>query len=75
MATKKPATNSSPTRSATFVIEEGFLVCRLPIASDPAPSKSGKTRIVYTTHGVAKPGLEIGGRPVSLNFNAYVPAE
>ena len=60
----------------TITLEDDELVIRLPanteLASMPA-SKSGKTRIVASTHGGLRTGVEVDGQPLTLSLNAYVP--
>lgn len=57
------------------VTREGdTLVIRIPIQA-PAPSASGKTLVVASTHGNQKSGIQIDGKDVFLGVNAYVYAE
>lgn len=42
--------------------------------TDPTPSKSGKTELVYSTYGAKVTELKVKGKPVSVNLNAYIPA-
>jgi len=55
-------------------IEKGELVIRLPVAKSPAPSKSGKTRLVATTGGFVDAGAQISGHPLRVAVNATIPA-
>ena len=56
-------------------IEKDMLVVRIPLTT-PTPSSTGKTLLVSTTHGgkVAE-GLTIGGKPVTISLNAFIPAK
>jgi hypothetical protein len=54
-------------------IENGQLVIRLPLASEPRPSSTGKTFVIAGTGGFAKTGATIGGKPVSISVNATIP--
>ena len=54
-------------------IDGGKLIITLDIAN-PAPlSKSGKTYLVASTDGIAKTGLMIQGKPLSIGVNAMIP--
>jgi len=56
------------------VTREGdTLVIRIPIEA-PAPSSSGKTLVVASTHGNQKSGIQIDGKDVFVGVNAYVYA-
>lgn len=46
----------------------------LPLA-DLQPSKSGKTLRVASTEGGLRTGVLFRGRPVTVNFNAYISAD
>ena len=39
---------------------------------EPAPSASGKTMIVATTHGSAATTAMVKGKPVTVSLNAYI---
>ena len=54
-------------------IENGELIIRLPVESNPYPSQTGKTRIVATTHGGVKTAVEVEGKPLTVSLNAYIP--
>ena len=55
-------------------IEKNEIVIRLPVAKNPAPSKSGKTRLVATTGGFVDAGAQISGHPLRVAVNATIPA-
>lgn len=40
----------------------------------PAPSSSGKTLVVASTHGNQVTDLLIDGKPVTIGLNAYIKA-
>jgi hypothetical protein len=54
-------------------IENGELVIRIPVQT-PAPSKTGKTLVVATTHGNVQSTALVNGRPVTIGLNAYIKA-
>jgi hypothetical protein len=39
---------------------------------EPKPSKSGKTLLVASTHGVRSSSVKVDGRPVLVNANAFI---
>jgi hypothetical protein len=61
-------------KKLTAVIEDGFLVIRVPMNPTPVRSASGKTLVVASTHGNKQTELEVGGKPVIIGVNAYVYA-
>ena len=58
----------------TVTREGDMLVIRLAIKT-PTPSASGKTRVVASTRGNQKTGIQIEGKDLYLGVNAYVYAE
>jgi len=54
-------------------IEKGNLVIVIPM-QDPAPSASGKTLVVASTHGNQGTELLINGKKVTVGLNAYIKA-
>jgi hypothetical protein len=54
-------------------IESGILVIKVPIDNALPLSKSGKTRIVYTSGGFIPTQATIDGKPVSVGLNVIVP--
>ena len=42
---------------------------------EPAPSKSGKSLVVCSTHGVATSTAEVDGKPLKINVTAWIPKE
>jgi hypothetical protein len=55
-------------------LSNGNLVITVPVNKDPQPSKStGKVLIVAGTYG--KSGVEFQGKPLTVNVNAYIPAD
>lgn len=57
----------------TAEIKDGMLIISLPMQT-PAPSTSGKTLIVASTHGTIKTGLEVNGKLVKIGVNAFIEA-
>lgn len=49
-----------------------ILQVRVPL-QQPAPSTTGKSLIVASSSGYQKTNLEVEGKPVSINFNAFIP--
>lgn len=39
---------------------------------EPAPSASGKTLVVATTHGNTATTVQVKGKPVIIGLNAYI---
>lgn len=56
---------------ASAKIENGNLIITIPMGT-PAPSASGKTILLASTHGAKPCGLEHNGKQVQLSLNAYV---
>ena len=52
-------------------IEKGELVIRIP-TQHPAPSSSGKTLIVATSHGGQRTTAQVDGKPITVSVNAYI---
>jgi hypothetical protein len=55
-------------------IEKGHLVIRIPM-QEPAPSSSGKTLVVATSHGKQVTAAVVNGKPVFVGCNAYIKAQ
>jgi hypothetical protein len=53
-------------------IKNGNLVITLPINGTPAPSASGKTLVVASSHGNKATGAVVNGQPVVIGVNAYI---
>ncbi len=53
-------------------IKDGKLVIEIDLQTPPAPSASGKTLVVASTHGNQVTGLLIEGQPVVIGVNAYI---
>ena len=49
------------------------VVIRLPLNSNPEPSKSGKTLIVAGTEGFTKTTAKFKDKPVSISVNVTIP--
>ena len=52
-------------------IEKTDLVIRIPMQS-PAPSASGKTLIVASSHGNHATTATVNGKPLIVSVNAYI---
>lgn len=55
-------------------IKNGILTITVPVSADPDLSKSGKTRILASSHGNQATTASFNGKPVIVGFNAYVKA-
>jgi hypothetical protein len=55
-------------------IEGNDLVIRVPLNATPAPSSSGKTLVVATSHGnqTTDARVNVNGQPVIVGVNAYI---
>jgi hypothetical protein len=56
-------------------IEGEMLVVRVPLVTPPTLSKSGKTRLVATSHGVQRTSIKVEGKPIHVVMNAFIHAE
>jgi hypothetical protein len=56
-------------------IQGGMLVVRVPLVKPPTLSKSGKTRLVATSHGAQRTSIEIEGKPVHIVLNGFIHIE
>ena len=52
-------------------IKDGNLVITIPMQK-PAPSASGKTLVVASSHGNQPTSAQVDGRPVVVGLNAYI---
>lgn len=78
---KKKVTTKSETPKSTerridmkqpeYTIEDDTLVVKFPLSA-PTPSVSGKTLVVASTHGGIRTNALVDGKPVTVNFNAYI---
>ena len=53
-------------------IKDGFLIITLPLNPAPAPSASGKTLVVASSHGNQATTAVVQGQPVVVGVNAYI---
>lgn len=53
-------------------IKDGKLMIEIDLQTPPAPSASGKTLVVASTHGNQATSLIIEGQPVVIGVNAYI---
>lgn len=54
--------------------KKGTLTIVASLNNPPVRSKSGKTDLVVTTNGALKTQATVGGKALTVNLNAYVPA-
>ena len=52
-------------------IKNGNLIIEIPMGT-PAPSASGKTLLVASTHGNQTSQAVVDGKPVVVSVNAYI---
>jgi hypothetical protein len=52
-------------------IVNGCLVLTLPLGT-PAPSASGKTLVVASSHGNKQTAALVDGKPIVVGVNAYI---
>jgi hypothetical protein len=57
----------------TAKIENGLLIITLPMQT-PAPSSTGKTLVVASSHGNTKTDLQVDGKTVRIGVNAFIEA-
>jgi len=55
----------------TATIEKDELIVRVPLQK-PAPSSTGKTLVVASSHGNVTTGAMVAGKPVVVGINAYI---
>jgi len=72
MANAKTAATAKP-ESASYVIEGNTLVMRLPLAPEPPASKSGKSRIAFSTGGFQAIPVIYQGATVKVGINVMLP--
>jgi hypothetical protein len=56
-------------------IEGDMLVVQVPLVKPPTLSKSGKTRLVATSHGVQRISVKVEGKPIHVVMNAFIHAD
>lgn len=59
--------------NVTAKVDGGHLVLSIPLQRAQR-SKSGKTLIVATTHGILETDAHIDGKPVAVGLNAFIKA-
>ena len=52
-------------------IEKGTLVIRVPVTG-PTPSRTGKTKVIATTHGNQPSSATVKGQTVIIGMTAYI---
>jgi hypothetical protein len=55
----------------TVEVKDGNLHIVLPM-QQPSPSKTGKTKVVASTHGNIQTQAEVEGKPITIGVNAYI---
>ncbi len=55
-------------------IKNGNLIITIPLNATPAPSASGKTLVVASSHGNQTTNVQVQGKPVVIGLNAYIRA-
>jgi len=53
-------------------IKDGKLIIEINISNPPAPSASGKTLVVASSHGNQPTAAQVSGKPVIIGLNAYI---
>ena len=53
-------------------IKDGNLIITIPVETELRPSASGKTLVVASTHGGMVSSVQVNGKPVTINLNAYI---
>lgn len=53
-------------------IKDGNLVVTVPLDGSPHPSKSGKTLIVASSHGIVSTDAKVDGKAVQVGLNAFI---
>lgn len=56
----------------TAEIKNGNLIITIALNATPAPSASGKTLVVASSHGNAETNVKVNGKPVIIGLNAYI---
>lgn len=52
---------------------KGTLTIVLPLQTPTVSKKTGKTKLIATTHGNFKSDQVFDGQPVTVGVNAYIP--
>ena len=68
-----PTNANAQTPAMSVKVEAGCLVIRLPLQT-PAPSASGKTLVVGSTHGNVRTDCMVNGKPITVGVNCYIRA-
>ena len=53
-------------------IKDGKLIIEINISNPPAPSASGKTLVVASSHGNQPTAAQVNGKPIIIGLNAYI---
>jgi len=65
------ANKTAQPKEMEVTTEDGMLVIKIPMQK-PAPSASGKTLVVASTHGNKATTVVVDGQPVVIGLNAYI---
>jgi hypothetical protein len=67
-----PQQKPEPRRNIMEVtIKDGKITITLTL-TPPAPSASGKTLVVASSHGIVKTTAQINGKPVQVGVNCFI---
>lgn len=55
-------------------VKDGKMIITLDM-KEPTPSGTGKTLCVAGTNGYVDAGVNVAGKPVKINVNAYIPVK
>lgn len=58
--------------NVTARVHEGNLIISIPMNKVPESSKTGKTKVVASSHGNQPTTLMVDGAPVIIGVNAYI---
>ncbi len=59
----------------TAKVQGRKFIIELPVINPPTESKSGKTRLVATSHGTQQTSIKVDGKPVHFSATAFIHAE
>ena len=73
--TEAPQAPTAPTGPApmSVTVEGGRLIINAPIF-EPRPSATGKTMVIFSTHGNVDTGADYQGEPLIMGLNVYYRA-
>jgi hypothetical protein len=56
----------------TAEIKDKQLIIKIDLQDPPAPSASGKTLLIASTHGNLATSATVQGKPLTVSVNAYI---